>query len=122
MLTRIYDPRKEHSIEGVFVGFVSFEFTESEETWLPAVSTDDGEVVALPQHYLIIQTIKAHLDELEEGKTRIRIEFVEGLTFDDSQRMIYNYRISFDGVGKSHKRILTIREMREKLLPKGGQS
>lgn len=115
MVTRIFDPMSERTIEGKFIGFQQFEFSEGQITYLPLLATNNGELVALPGHWLIMETLKANLDRLVEGETRIRVTYREGLKLSNG-RMVFDYLIEINDQQAHYARIITKEQLREKLL------
>lgn len=115
MITRIFDPTNERSIEGKFIGFQQFEFEEGKITYLPLLATAQGELVALPSHWLIMETLKANLDRLTEGETKVRVTYREGLKLSNG-RMIFDYLVEINDQQAHYARIITKEQLKERLL------
>lgn len=109
-MIQLWNPEAQPIIEGKLEGFAAFEFTAGERTFLPVLVTKDGEEIALPNHWLLLETIKNNLDRFE-GEHTVRIERLGTLDLDG--RWLYDYRITQNGTVLKEKRIYTIAEMKE---------
>lgn len=109
-MIRIWNPEQQSVIEGKLEGFAPFEFTAGEKTFLPVIVTADGDEVALPAHWLLLETIKNNIERFESDP-RIRVELRGTLDLDG--RCLYDYEISQNGTVLKEKRIYTIAEIKE---------
>lgn len=115
-MIQLWNPEEQPILEGKLEGFAAFEFTAGERTFLPVVLTWDGNEIALPAHWLLLETIKNNLDRFESDQ-RIRIERKGTLDLDG--RFLYDYEISQNGTVLKEKRIYTISEMKELAAKEG---
>lgn len=117
-LTKIFDPSNDRSVVGRFIGFQRFEFEEGNETYLPLLVKETGELVALPSHWLIMETLIANIDRLAEGETKISVTFRDGFKLENG-RQVYDYLVEIDDKPAHYAKIITKEQLMAKLLGEG---